>query len=125
MKLGLVSLRLNISKVLILCQEYFVSILYAFIKSVISIFIFAAFAELQITVLTVNDVEGSGIPFHDYRDYAARILFPWNPNHPVFREIPVSKENVSAELFCFLLFFSFPIYHGKPSVIMIFKGAQH
>ncbi|XP_071810480.1 plexin A3-like [Asterias amurensis] len=54
-----------------------------------------AFAELQITVLTVNDVEGSGIPFHDYRDYAARILFPWNPNHPVFREIPVSKENIT------------------------------
>ncbi|XP_022109096.1 plexin-A2-like [Acanthaster planci] len=55
-----------------------------------------AFAELQITVLTVSsDVEGSGIPFRDYRDYVARLLFPENPCHPVFREIPVVRENIS------------------------------
>ncbi|XP_038060883.1 plexin-A2-like [Patiria miniata] len=55
-----------------------------------------AFAELQITVLTVSsDVEGSGIPFRDYRDYAARFLFPDNPCHTVFREIPVVRENIS------------------------------
>ncbi|XP_038070797.1 plexin-A2-like [Patiria miniata] len=55
-----------------------------------------AFAEQQITVLTVSsDVEGSGIPFRDYRDYAARLLFPENPSHPVLGEIPIVRENIS------------------------------
>ena len=55
----------------------------------------AAFTELQISVLTVSgDVEGSGIPFRNYRGYTSMVLFPDNPDHPALKEIPVAKEKV-------------------------------
>lgn len=57
--------------------------------------LFAAFTELQISVLTVSgDVEGSGIPFRNYRGYTSMVLFPDNPDHPALKEIPVAKEKV-------------------------------
>ncbi|XP_041058652.1 plexin-A4 isoform X1 [Carcharodon carcharias] len=49
-----------------------------------------AFAELQtdINELT-SDLDGTGIPFLDYRAYTMRVLFPGIEDHPVLRELEV------------------------------------
>ncbi|XP_078732617.1 plexin-A1 isoform X1 [Lampetra fluviatilis] len=49
-----------------------------------------AFAELQtdINELT-SDLDGTGIPFLDYRTYAMRVLFPGIEEHPVLKELEV------------------------------------
>uniref|UniRef100_A0A8C4WXB4 Plexin A2 n=2 Tax=Eptatretus burgeri TaxID=7764 RepID=A0A8C4WXB4_EPTBU len=56
-----------------------------------------AFAELQtdINELT-SDVDGTGIPFLDYRTYAMRVLFPGIDNHPVLKllEVPGNRQEV-------------------------------
>lgn len=53
----------------------------------------AAFAELQtdINELT-SDLDRAGIPHLDYRTYAMRVLFPGIEDHPVLRELEVTRE---------------------------------
>lgn len=50
-----------------------------------------AFAELQtdINELT-SDLDGTGIPFLDYRTYTMRVLFPGIEEHPVLKDLEVS-----------------------------------
>ena len=52
-----------------------------------------AFAELQtdINELT-SDLDRAGIPHLDYRTYAMRVLFPGIEDHPVLRELEVTRE---------------------------------
>uniref|UniRef100_A0A8C9JD05 Plexin A2 n=1 Tax=Panthera tigris altaica TaxID=74533 RepID=A0A8C9JD05_PANTA len=52
-----------------------------------------AFAELQtdINELT-SDLDRSGIPYLDYRTYAMRVLFPGIEDHPVLRELEVTRS---------------------------------
>lgn len=56
-----------------------------------------AFAELQtdINELT-SDLDRAGIPHLDYRTYAMRVLFPGIEDHPVLRELEVTRERKSA-----------------------------
>lgn len=51
-----------------------------------------AFAELQtdINELT-SDLDGAGIPFLDYRTYTMRVLFPGIEEHPVLKDLEVSR----------------------------------
>uniref|UniRef100_S4R799 Plexin cytoplasmic RasGAP domain-containing protein n=1 Tax=Petromyzon marinus TaxID=7757 RepID=S4R799_PETMA len=61
-----------------------------------------AFAELQtdINELT-SDLDGTGIPFLDYRTYAMRVLFPGIEEHPVLKELEVPgnrQESVEKEI---------------------------
>lgn len=53
-----------------------------------------AFAELQtdINELT-SDLDRAGIPHLDYRTYAMRVLFPGIEDHPVLRELEVTRES--------------------------------
>lgn len=55
---------------------------------------FIAFAELQtdINELT-SDLDRSGIPYLDYRTYAMRVLFPGIEDHPVLRELEVTRAS--------------------------------
>lgn len=57
-----------------------------------------AFAELQtdINELT-SDLDRAGIPHLDYRTYAMRVLFPGIEDHPVLRELEVTRERRSAK----------------------------
>lgn len=52
-----------------------------------------AFAELQtdINELT-SDLDRAGIPHLDYRTYAMRVLFPGIEDHPVLRELEVTRQ---------------------------------
>lgn len=52
-----------------------------------------AFAELQtdINELT-SDLDRAGIPHLDYRTYAMRVLFPGIEDHPVLRELEVTRK---------------------------------
>ncbi|XP_059843060.1 plexin-A4 isoform X1 [Hypanus sabinus] len=64
-----------------------------------------AFAELQtdINELT-SDLDGTGIPFLDYRAYTMRVLFPGIEDHPVLRELEVPgyrQERVEKGLMLF------------------------
>lgn len=54
-----------------------------------------AFAELQtdINELT-SDLDRAGIPHLDYRTYAMRVLFPGIEDHPVLRELEVTRERL-------------------------------
>lgn len=56
-----------------------------------------AFAELQtdINELT-SDLDRAGIPHLDYRTYAMRVLFPGIEDHPVLRELEVTRERKRA-----------------------------
>ncbi|KAK6474051.1 plexin-A1-like isoform X1 [Huso huso] len=60
-----------------------------------------AFAELQTDIHELtNDLDGSGIPFLDYRTYAMRVLFPGIEDHPVLKEMEV-QANVEKALTLF------------------------
>ncbi|TWW56340.1 Plexin-A1 Semaphorin receptor NOV [Takifugu flavidus] len=49
-----------------------------------------AFAELQTDIHELTqELDGSGIPFLDYRIYAMRVLFPGIEDHPVLKEMEV------------------------------------
>uniref|UniRef100_A0A8C9G367 Plexin-A4 n=1 Tax=Pavo cristatus TaxID=9049 RepID=A0A8C9G367_PAVCR len=51
-----------------------------------------AFAELQTDIHELtSDLDGAGIPFLDYRTYTMRVLFPGIEDHPVLRDLEVSK----------------------------------
>lgn len=56
-----------------------------------------AFAELQtdINELT-SDLDRAGIPHLDYRTYAMRVLFPGIEDHPVLRELEVTRDRQRA-----------------------------
>lgn len=56
-----------------------------------------AFAELQtdINELT-SDLDRAGIPHLDYRTYAMRVLFPGIEDHPVLRELEVTRDRERA-----------------------------
>lgn len=56
-----------------------------------------AFAELQtdINELT-SDLDRAGIPHLDYRTYAMRVLFPGIEDHPVLRELEVTRGSQGA-----------------------------
>ncbi|MGH0136020.1 UNVERIFIED_CONTAM: hypothetical protein FKN15_060943 [Acipenser sinensis] len=61
----------------------------------------SAFAELQTDIHELtNDLDGSGIPFLDYRTYAMRVLFPGIEDHPVLKEMEV-QANVEKALTLF------------------------
>uniref|UniRef100_G3TRA0 Plexin A1 n=1 Tax=Loxodonta africana TaxID=9785 RepID=G3TRA0_LOXAF len=60
-----------------------------------------AFAELQTDIHELtSDLDGSGIPFLDYRTYAMRVLFPGIEDHPVLKEMEV-QANVEKSLTLF------------------------
>ncbi|MGH0157268.1 UNVERIFIED_CONTAM: hypothetical protein FKN15_033323 [Acipenser sinensis] len=60
-----------------------------------------AFAELQTDIHELtNDLDGSGIPFLDYRTYAMRVLFPGIEDHPVLKEMEV-QANIEKALTLF------------------------
>lgn len=60
-----------------------------------------AFAELQTDIHELTqDLDGSGIPFLDYRTYAMRVLFPGIEDHPVLKEMEV-PANVEKALTLF------------------------
>ncbi|XP_042202689.1 plexin A3-like, partial [Callorhinchus milii] len=47
-----------------------------------------AFAELQTNIHELtNDLDGTGIPFLDYKTYTTRVLFPGIDDHPVLKEL--------------------------------------
>lgn len=61
-----------------------------------------AFAELQteMTDLT-GDVTATRIPFHEYRIYAIRVLFPNDSDHPVLRDMdldPIRRQAIEKGL---------------------------
>ncbi|TNM86425.1 hypothetical protein fugu_006655 [Takifugu bimaculatus] len=60
-----------------------------------------AFAELQTDIHELTqELDGSGIPFLDYRIYAMRVLFPGIEDHPVLKEMEV-QANVEKALMLF------------------------
>ncbi|XP_074605238.1 plexin A [Brevipalpus obovatus] len=64
-----------------------------------------AFAELQteMTDLT-GDVTATRIPFHDYRIYAIKVLFPNDMDHPVLRDMdidPIRRQAIEKGLKAF------------------------
>lgn len=52
----------------------------------------AAFAELQTDIQELtNDMDGVKIPFLEYRTYTMRVMFPGIEEHPVLKELDVSR----------------------------------
>lgn len=52
-----------------------------------------AFAELQTDIQELtNDMDGVKIPFLEYRTYTMRVMFPGIEEHPVLKELDVSKK---------------------------------
>ncbi|CAB1315450.1 unnamed protein product, partial [Coregonus sp. 'balchen'] len=52
-----------------------------------------AFAELQTDIHELTqELDGTGIPFLDYRTYAMRVLFPGIEDHPVLKEMEVRVQ---------------------------------
>ncbi|KAM7410864.1 hypothetical protein PAMA_021025 [Pampus argenteus] len=62
-----------------------------------------AFAELQTDIHELTqELDGTGIPFLDYRIYAMRVLFPGIEDHPVLKEMEVRVQaNVEKALTLF------------------------
>uniref|UniRef100_A0A8C7IL90 Plexin-A1 n=1 Tax=Oncorhynchus kisutch TaxID=8019 RepID=A0A8C7IL90_ONCKI len=60
-----------------------------------------AFAELQTDIHELTqELDGTGIPFLEYRTYAMRVLFPGIEDHPVLKEMEV-QANVEKGLTLF------------------------
>ena len=58
------------------------------------LFLHPAFAELQTDIHELTqELDGTGIPFLEYRTYAMRVLFPGIEDHPVLKEMEVRVSN--------------------------------
>lgn len=64
-------------------------------KVIVCLCVLSAFAELQTDIHELTqELDGTGIPFLEYRTYAMRVLFPGIEDHPVLKEMEVRVKEV-------------------------------